>query len=174
MKLSTNFYEGRKYWKGLINQSPLTRYEVHLVEEVCSLIVISTHRSFYSHRMTIRRRISLVFTLWPLWCHLMRSFRFKMAGETRKWFLLELITDGLLKLVEKSNQITQKRSMWEQLNRNEKMNYAIVESMDGTTRYKHCSERMKHSIRILNKGIITQWLNLVFLITNLSRNQHPI
>ena len=57
-----------------------------------------------------------------------RSLRFKMAAETRKCFLLKLFTDEILKLVEKSNQIRQQRSMCRQFNRREKMNYAIVES----------------------------------------------
>lgn len=112
------------------DQSLLARYEVRLVQEVCSRIVISSHMSFYAHRRTIRRRISLVFTLWPLWCHLMRSLRFKMADKTRKRFLLKLFTDEILKLLEKNNQIRQQRSMWRQFNRNKKSNYAIVESMN--------------------------------------------
>jgi len=39
-----------------------------------------------------------------------------MAGETRKWFLLKLFTDEILKLIEKSNQIRPQRSMWRQFN----------------------------------------------------------
>ena len=94
---------------------------------------------------------------------------FRKANEiTRKCFPLQLSTNEMLKISEKSILIRSQRPKWRQSNRKEKINYDIVEPWI-TTRYKFCSKSMKRLISILDKRAITQLTTELWIITNLSR-----